>query len=147
MTPSVLKIPFTQRLKLRRIVQRGPDREYARRANALLLLHQLQGCVTRVARLTCATRSSVQRWRALWLDYGLAGIAPQRRGRSDWKPTDTVLQTLETLLHSTPIAYGCLRSRWSSELLALELQGNAANFLGFTPGLEAVSKGGVQRNG
>jgi transposase len=121
MDPSVLKIPFTQRQKLRRIVQRSPDREYARRANALLLLHQLQGSVSRVARLTCAARSSVQRWRALWLEYGLAGIAPQPRGRSDWKATDTVLQTLETLVHSTPTAHGYLRSRWSSELLALEL--------------------------
>lgn len=37
MKPSVLKIPFTRRRKRKRIVQRTPDREFARRAQVLLL--------------------------------------------------------------------------------------------------------------
>ena len=94
------------------------DKGHARRALAILQLWETGGCVAEVARRLCAARSSVQRWRALFEEYGRQGLEPQRRGRSDWKANDKVLNELENLAKSTPGEHGYIRSRWSSELLA-----------------------------
>jgi len=77
--------------------------------------------VAEVARQLYSARSSVQRWRALFEDYGEDGLVPEPRGRSDWKASEAVFKTLELLMQGTPQDYGYLRTRWSSELLALEL--------------------------
>ena len=42
--------------------------------------------------------------------------------RSEWKANDKVLESLAALTDSSPRDHGYLRSRWSSELLAIELQ-------------------------
>ncbi len=61
-----------------------------------------------------AVRSAllVQRWRALFEEHGSEGLEPQRRGRSDWKVNDKVLNELEKLPKSTPGEHGYIRSRW-----------------------------------
>ncbi|NIW85856.1 MAG: IS630 family transposase [Gammaproteobacteria bacterium] len=88
---------------------------------AILQLWETEDEVREVARRLCAARSSVYRWRAEFEEFGEAGIAPQPRGRMDWKATDELLEHLQELVHTSPQELGYLRSRWSSELLALEL--------------------------
>ena len=122
MQVSVTKMPRYLRRQLERVVQKSRDRDHVRRALAILQLRETQGCVSEVARRLCAARSSVARWRALFEDYGVAGLAPLHRGRSDYKADDNVLKALEKLLETTPKDHGYLRSRWSSELLARVLE-------------------------
>ena len=50
------------------------------------------------------------------------GLRPLERGRSEWKASDEVREALLALMDSSPSEHGYLRSRWSSELLAIELQ-------------------------
>lgn len=122
MSHSVLNMPRAVRRRFKRIAQRHPDAAYRRRALALLQLHAHGGVgVSAVAEQLCAARSSVQRWRGQYEEFGEAGIAPQPRGRTDWKATEPVLQALEALARTAPADHGYLRSRWSSELLAEEL--------------------------
>ena len=68
-----------------------------------------------------AARSSVYRWESSYETYGEEGIRPQSRGRVDWKASEELLKELETIVGEDPRELGYLRSRWSSELLALEL--------------------------
>lgn len=78
--------------------------------------------MSEVAGRLCAARSSVYRWRGEYEEFGEEGIAPQPRGRTDWKATDELLHGLAELMTAAPQDLGYLRSRWSSELLALELE-------------------------
>lgn len=117
---SIHSMPRPIRRRLKRTVQRAHDRDVVRRAMALL--HLAAGCtVSETAERVCAARSTVQRWRDLYLEYGEAGLAPAVRGRSPWTVTEALMASLAELLEHTPEAYGYLRSTWSSELLSLEL--------------------------
>lgn len=120
MEDSVLHIPRAERRRLKRLTQKPS--EYGRRAHAILLLWETNNCVAEVARQLYAARSSVQRWRALYEEFGEDGLRPLDRGRSEWKACDEVLAALAALVESYPQDHGYLRSRWSSELLAMELQ-------------------------
>ena len=120
---SVLEIPRAVRRRLKRLAQKPS--EHGRRAHAILLLWETGNCVARVARGLYAARSSVQRWRALFEEYGEQGLRPLERGRSEWKANDKVLESLAALTDSSPRDHGYLRSRWSSELLAIELKRRA----------------------
>ena len=115
---SVEKMGRGVRRRLQRIAQRCPDRNYVRRALALLALWSNGNRVSKAALQVCAARSTVNRWRSLFELYGEDGLRPQARGRCDWKADETVLLELRTLLASTPAEHGYLRTRWSSELLA-----------------------------
>ena len=119
---SVLKIGRPVRRRLLKIVQSSADKEYARRAQAVLTLEQCGGNVSETCRRTHAARSAVQKWRGLFEHGGLEGLKPQARGREDWKATAELLERLAKLVQTDPTALGYLRSRWSSELLALELK-------------------------
>ncbi len=46
---------------------------------------------------------------------------PRSRGGEDYRATDLILAQLNELVRQDPTDLGYLRSRWSSELLALEL--------------------------
>ena len=120
MEDSVLQIPRAVRRRLKRLAQKPS--EHGRRAHAILLLWETNNWVAEVARRLYAARSSVQRWRALYEEFGEYGLRPLDRGRSEWKACDEVLATLAALVDSSPEDHGYLRSRWSSELLAMELQ-------------------------
>ncbi len=120
MEDSVLQIPRAVRRRLKRLTQKPS--EHGRRAHAILLLWETNNWVAEVARQLYAARSSVQRWRALYEEFGEDGLRPLDRGRSEWKACDEVLAALAALVDSSPEDHGYLRSRWSSELLAMELQ-------------------------
>jgi transposase len=121
MSESVLALGRGVRRRLRKVVQNPGEANYGRRAHAILLLWESGGFVSGVADTLCAARSSVNRWRALFEQYGEDGLRPQPRGRTDYKATEAVLTNLMRLVEQTPQDYGYLRSRWSSELLAVEL--------------------------
>jgi transposase len=74
------------------------------------------------ARRCGASRQPVRQWRALYQAQGARGLEPKPRGREDWKATETLLQHLAELVRTDFTGLGYLRSRWSSELLALELK-------------------------
>lgn len=109
------------RRRLRRVVQKSPDRNHVRRA--LAILHLREGLsVSAVAERLCAARSSVQYWKYLYETEGESGLVPARRGRRESTVNEAVVSCVRQLLESTPRAHGYLRSRWSSELLAQALK-------------------------
>ncbi len=120
MEHSVLGIPRPVRRRLKRLTQKPS--EHGRRAHAVLLLWETGNHVAEVARRLYAARSSVQRWRALYEEFGEEGLRPLDRGRCEWKACEEVFAALEALVGCSPEDHGYLRSRWSSELLAVELQ-------------------------
>ncbi len=120
MPHSIKAMPRAVRRRLKKTVQKSRDKDHARRAQALL--HLACGYrVTQVAELLSAARSSVQRWRGLYEEYGEEGLAPLERGRTRWTVTDALNEALSKLLNKSPNDYGYLSTRWSSELLALVL--------------------------
>jgi len=121
MGTSVVSLRRPVRRRLRKVVQKPGDVGHGRRAHAILLLWESGGHVSWVAQTLCAARSSVNRWRSLFEEYGEDGLRPQPRGRSDYKANEAVLHRLEVLVEASPQDFGYLRSCWSSELLAREL--------------------------
>ena len=121
MSISVTEMSRAVRRRLERVVHKSRDKDYARRALALLHLWETDGNVAEAAHRVRAARSSVYRWESSYEEYGEEGIRPQSRGRVDWKASEELLKELETIVGEDPRELGYLRSRWSSELLALEL--------------------------
>ena len=122
MKHSVIEMTRAVRRRLERVVRKSREQDYARRALAVLHLWETQGNVTEAAHRVRAARSSVSRWQSLYETYGEDGIRAQARGRSDWKANEEVLSMLESLVREDPRELGYLRSRWSSQLLAMELE-------------------------
>ena len=122
MKHSVIEMTRAVRRRLERVVRNSREKDYARRALAVLHLWETQGNVAEVAHRVRAARSSVYRWLSLYETYGEDGLRPQARGRSDWKATEEVLSMLESIAREDPRERGYLRSRWSSQLLAMELE-------------------------
>ncbi|QHH73484.1 IS630 family transposase (plasmid) [Salmonella enterica subsp. enterica serovar Typhimurium] len=98
--------------------QQTHDKNHARRLIAMLMLHQGM-TVTDVARLLCAARSSVGRWINWFTLHGVEGLKSLRPGRAPRWPVADILQLLPLLVQRSPKDFGWLRSRWSTELLAL----------------------------
>ena len=94
----------------------------------MLTLFETGNNLSETARRCHARRATVREWRRLYETEGEAGLTLQSRGREDWKATAIILGQLDELVRQDPTDLGYLRSRWSSELLALELnrQGWAA---------------------
>lgn len=121
MRHSVVEMGRAVRRRLKRLVQRGCDRDHARRAQALLALWETGGNVSETARRCHASRNSVRLWAARYEASGEAGLVPLSRGRAAWKASGQALGKLAELVGNAPGKYGYVRSRWSSELLSAEL--------------------------
>ena len=87
MEHSVIEMTRAVRRRLERVVRKSREKDYARRALAVLHLWETQGEVAEVAHRVRGARSSVYRWQSLYERYGEDGLRPQARGRSDWKAT------------------------------------------------------------
>ena len=85
MKHSVIEMTRAVRRRLERVVRNSREKDYARRALAVLHLWETQGNVAEVPHRVRAARSSVYRWLSLYETYGEDGLRPQARGRSDWK--------------------------------------------------------------
>ncbi|EAP7517621.1 DDE endonuclease [Salmonella enterica subsp. enterica serovar Typhimurium var. 5-] len=116
--PIIAAIPDEERQLMRKEAQQTHDKNHARRLIAMLMLHQGM-TVTDVARLLCAARSSVGRWINWFTLHGVEGLKSLRPGRAPRWPVADILQLLPLLVQRSPKNFGWLRSRWSTELLAL----------------------------
>ncbi|WP_338659257.1 IS630 family transposase [Pectobacterium araliae] len=116
--PIIAFIPDEERRLMKREAQQTHDKNHARRLMAMLMLHQGM-TVTEVARILCAARSSVGRWINLFTLYGVNGLKSLKPGREPQWPVDDILRILPLLVQRSPQDFGWLRSRWSTELLAL----------------------------
>ncbi len=116
--PIIAAIPDEERQLMRKEAQQTYDKNHARRLIAMLMLHQGM-TVTDVARLLCAARSSVGRWINWFTLHGVEGLKSLRPGRAPRWPVADILQLLPLLVQRSPKDFGWLRSRWSTELLAL----------------------------
>ena len=121
MKHSVVEMRRPERQRLKKIVQRGRERDHARHAEAMLALWEPGGNVSETARRCHASRNSVRLWEARFEAHGEAGLVPRSRGREAWKASAQALEKLADLVRNEPLQHGDVRSRWSSELLAVEL--------------------------
>jgi|GEM_PF-2904970 len=80
MKTSITKLPRAVRQRLKKVMQKSKDRRHARRAHAILLLHEGYN-VSETARLLGAARSAVQEWRKRFEHLGEAGLVPEPAGR------------------------------------------------------------------
>ncbi len=121
MIVSIDKIPRPVRRRLKQVVRKSKDSNHSRRANALLLLWEGHS-KSQVARLLQAARSSVDDWLRRYEMAGEAGLIPEPPGPPETTVNDTLCRRLVELVGKPPSAYGYHRSRWSSELLAMQLK-------------------------
>ena len=80
--------------------------------------------VSAVSRLTAAARSSINRWVNWYTLYGLEGLESEPRGRKPVLPFAHISGLLLLLIQLSPQELGYQCSRWSTELMALELKRN-----------------------
>ena len=117
---SINEIPRPVRRRLQCVVRKSKDNNHYRRAHAILLLWEGH-CKCHVANLLQAARSSVDDWLSRYETYGEAGLVPERPGPPERTVNDSLRARLLELVEDVPSRYGYHRSRWSSELLALQL--------------------------
>lgn len=125
---SVKNIPRSSRRRLRKIVQCHVDADYRRRANALLLLFEGYN-ISQTAQLLQASRLSVRTWRQKYETEGEQGIAPDVGGRPAYTVTDEVCTMLVAMIQESPGDSGYLRGRWTSEMLAEQIQKRCGQFI------------------
>ncbi len=126
MPSSVLEMPRPIREGLQRVVKKSREVNHVRRALGLLTLHALGGNLSAASQVYGASRRALRQWRKLYEAGGERAIEPKPRGREDWKATEELLRQLSELVRTDPTGPVYLRSRWSSELLALELKRRGA---------------------
>lgn len=114
-----MKRPVRQRLKS--VIQKHADANYRRRANAMLLLHAGQG-KSEVARTLSLSRSTLYNWINRYETYGEIGLIPELPGAPETTVSESLCGYLLTLVTQLPSAYGFGRSRWTSELLAMQIE-------------------------
>ncbi|CAM4042628.1 Integrase core domain protein [Vibrio aerogenes CECT 7868] len=117
----ILTLP--DRAERRRIIKKmhkTKDKDHYRHLNAILLLADGQ-TVTKVSLLLAAARSSVNRWIHWYTEYGLKGLESLSRGRTSVLPFVQIAAILKTLIEINPQHLGYQRSRWSTELMAMEV--------------------------
>ena len=79
MQHSVTEMGRAVRRRLERVVHKSRDKDYARRALAILHLWESEGNVAQAADRVRAARSSVYRWQSSFETYGEEGLCPQPR--------------------------------------------------------------------
>jgi transposase len=94
--------------------------QQARRALAILRLAE-GAPVARVAEHVEAARSTIYRWMGWYHLEGEAGLTPSQGGRPQSSVTQEVMDLLQGLAQKKPETLGYLRSSWTSEMLALEV--------------------------
>ena len=121
MTYSIQEMKRPVRRRLKRIVQKGRDANHCRRANALLLLYE-DGNKSEVARCLNIARSTLYGWIQRYEHYGEVGLVPERPGAPASTVTERLCAYLLTLVQESPSRYRFHRSRWTTEMLALQIK-------------------------
>ena len=128
MSDSIPKLCRAARRRLQQVIRKSKDAELVRRATALLHLHFCP-CVTQAAEHVAAARSTVYRWINWFETDDVNGLCADRRGRPISTVTEEVLSLLHAMLMKRPADFGYLRTRWSSELLAIEIRSQCGGTL------------------
>ena len=84
------------------------------------MLHRGES-LTYVAKTLCAARSSVGRWINWFTLFGIDGLKSLPAGRQKKWPVEEMLRMLDLLVQRSPQDFGYLRSRWSTEMLTIEI--------------------------
>ena len=125
MSASVRRLDRPAKRRLQRAIQKSRDAEQVRRATAVLAAAAYG--VSDAARTVAAARSSVYRWLCRFSSEDVEGLRSGPRGRPVETVTEEVVELLLSLASGRPSEHGYLRSRWSSELLALEVRRQLGN--------------------
>ena len=118
--PIIAAIPRNERLHMEKIVQKTKDKNHSRRLIAMLMLHRGES-LTYVAKTLCAARSSIGRWINWFTLFGVEGLKSLPSGRQRKWPVEEMLHMLDLLVQRSPQDFGYLRSRWSTEMLTIEI--------------------------
>ncbi len=86
----------------------------------MLLLHKGH-TVKGTAELLCASRNSINKWLALFNEYGESGLIPEQRGRRAYSINDDICHRLIELIQIKPEEFGWCASRWTSETLPRQI--------------------------
>jgi transposase len=86
----------------------------------MLMLHHGQS-LSYVAKTLCAARSSISRWIHWFTLFGIEGLKNLPTGRQKKGPVKVMLRMLDLLVQRSPQDFGYLRSRWSTEMLTIEI--------------------------
>ncbi|WP_322852742.1 helix-turn-helix domain-containing protein [Vibrio harveyi] len=77
--------------------------------------------MTSVSNILAAARSSINRWVHRYTECGIDGLESSTRGRAPVLPFVQIAAVLTALLELSPQDLGYRRSRWSTELMAIEI--------------------------
>lgn len=121
MEHSISQMPRAVRRRLNTAVQKSSDHRYARRAHALLLLYEM-GNVSAVAKCLHAARSAIYGWIRRYNKFGEAGLMPEPPGRKPVVTTEEVGAHLLKLIEKEPREYHYIGSRWTTEMLAQQVE-------------------------
>jgi len=118
--PIIAPIHRNERRQMQKIIHKTRDKNYARRLIAMLMLHR-GDTLTYVAKTLCAARSTVGRWINWFTFSGIEGLRSLLSGRQKKWPVQAMLRALNVLIQYSPQDFGYLRSRWSTEILTIEI--------------------------
>lgn len=116
----IAAIPRAERRRMHKAIQTTKDKGFSRRLMALLMLNKGHS-VTEVHELTGAARSSVNRWIGWYTESGMEGLKSLDSGRPSTLPMAQILTMLTVLVQISPEELGYQRSRWSTELMTIEI--------------------------
>lgn len=120
MNNSIPKLKRPVRRRLQKIAQYNQEADYRRRAKAILLLHAGYNR-TKVSEILCASRTSIRKWVKFFNKFGEFGLVPEQKGRQPYTINEGICSRLLDLVQEQPKEFGWFASRWSSELLARQI--------------------------
>ena len=122
--PILPSLPLPQRRRIHNIIHSTHDKDHARRLMAILLLHEGRS-VTDVHLLTGAARSTIGRWLNWDRHEDVDGLTSLPAGRAPVLPLAKIVTVLVLvlvlLMQFSPQDFGYQRSRWCTELLAINI--------------------------
>ena len=119
--PILPPLPRPQRRRIHKIIHATRDKGHARRLMAILLLHEGR-TITDVHHLTGAARSTIGRWLRWYRDEGIDAL----EAFTGWPCpqsylSPSIVTLLVLLMQFSPQDFGYQRSRWCTELLAIQI--------------------------
>jgi len=119
--PVLIRVPASQRRRLRRILASTQTRRTWARATGLLMLVQGQS-VMDVAKILGICEDRVTNWKRRWIREGMESLQDKARSGRPPKVTSRYLSLLGQAVERGPRAYGYLFSVWSAGRLAAHLE-------------------------
>jgi len=118
---TILQVPRGEKRRLVRLARKTRDSIVHLRCRVLLAMTKCAAMVWAASEASVARSTA---YRTLWRyeEGGLDAIATVEGGRQPYKIGERELETLTELVKKSPQDFGWARSRWSSELLARQLE-------------------------